>query len=72
MALLSPAKTPPDAVHWLVTETLNVISSPAMKEKLFKSGFLARPKGGKEAWARMTKEMGVFTDIINSAHIPKL
>ena len=43
-----------------------------MKEKLFKSGFLARPKGGKEAWTRMTKEMGVFTDIINNAHIPKL
>jgi tripartite-type tricarboxylate transporter receptor subunit TctC len=72
MALLAPAKTPPDAVHWLETETLKVMSSPAMKEKLFKSGFLARPKGGKEAWARMTKEMGVFTDIINSAHIPKL
>ena len=72
MALMAPAKTPPDAVKWLETETVKVMASPAMKEKLFKAGFLARPKGGKDAWARMTKEMGVFTDIINSAHIPKL
>ena len=72
MALLAPAKTPPETVKWIETETVKVMSTPQMKEKLFKAGFLVRPKGGKEAWARMTKEMTVFTDIINSAHIPKL
>jgi tripartite-type tricarboxylate transporter receptor subunit TctC len=72
MALLAPAKTPPEFVKWLETETIKVMSTPQMKEKLFKAGFLVRPKGGAAAWARMTKEMGVFKTIIDSAHITKL
>ena len=72
MALLAPAKTPPDDVKWLEGATMKVLSSPQMKEKLYKSGFLARPKGGAAAWTRMTHEMTAFKNIIDSAHIPKL
>jgi tripartite-type tricarboxylate transporter receptor subunit TctC len=72
MAMLAPAKTPPDHVKWLEAATLKVLSSPQMKEKLYKSGFLVRPKGGAEAWARMTKEMSTFKTIIDTAHIKKL
>jgi hypothetical protein len=56
--LLAPAKTPPEIVKWLEQETLKVLSTPEMKEKLFKAGFLVRPKGADAAWARVTKEIG--------------
>lgn len=72
MALLAPAKTPPEFVKWLETETLKVMSTPQMKQKLYKSGFLVRPQGGAAAWARMTKEMVTFKAIIDGAHIQKL
>lgn len=72
MALLAPAKTPPEFVKWLERETIKVLSTAQMKEKLFKSGFLVRPKGGADAWARMTKEMTVFKNIIEKAHIKQL
>jgi len=72
MALLAPAKTPPENVKWLETETLKVLSTPQMKEKLHKSGFLVRPKGGAAAWARMTKEMGTFKSIIDQAGIKQM
>ena len=55
--LLAPAKTPPEVVKWLETETLKVLSTPEMKEKLYKAGFLVRPKGADAAWARVTKEI---------------
>ena len=72
MALLAPAKTPPEFVKWLETETLKVMSRPQMQEKLHKSGFQVRAKGGASAWARMTKEMATFKAIIDGAHIQKL
>ena len=55
--LLAPSKTPPEAVKWLETETLKVLATPEMKEKLYKSGFQVRPKGADAAWARVTKEI---------------
>ena len=70
--LLAPAKTPPEAVKWLETETLKVLGTPEMKEKLFKSGFQVRPKGAKDAWARVTKEIDMFKGIIEQAGIKKL
>jgi tripartite-type tricarboxylate transporter receptor subunit TctC len=72
MALLAPSKAPPEAVKWLETETVKALSTPQMKEKLFKSGFLVRAKGSKECWARMTHEMDVYKGIIDGAHIAKL
>ncbi len=72
MALLAPAKTPPEAVKWLEAETLKVISTPEMKERLFKSGFLVRPKGAGDCWKRLTHEMDLFKGIIDAAHIAKL
>jgi tripartite-type tricarboxylate transporter receptor subunit TctC len=72
MALLAPAKAPPDIVKWLEAATLKTMSTPQMKEKLFKSGFLVRPKGAKDCWARMTHEMDVYKGIIDGAHVAKL
>ena len=45
--LATPAETPPEIVKWLEQETLKVLSTPEMKEKLFKAGFLVRPKGAR-------------------------
>jgi tripartite-type tricarboxylate transporter receptor subunit TctC len=70
--LLAPAKTPTEAVKWLETETLKVLGTPEMKEKLYKAGFQVRPKGAKDAWARVTKEIDVFKGIIEQAGIQKL
>jgi tripartite-type tricarboxylate transporter receptor subunit TctC len=70
--LLAPAKTPPEIVKWLERETLKVLQTPEMKEKLLKAGFLVRPRGGDAAWARVQKEIGVFKDVLEQAGIPKL
>ena len=71
-ALLAPSKTPPEIVKWLETETLKVLAHEEMKEKLYKAGFQVRPKGADAAWARVTKEITLFRDIINQAGIAKL
>lgn len=70
--LLAPAKTPPEAIKWLEQETLKVLGTADMKEKLYKAGFLVRPKGADAAWARVTKEITMFKDIIDQAGIQKL
>jgi tripartite-type tricarboxylate transporter receptor subunit TctC len=70
--LLAPAKTPPDIVKWLETETLKVLSTQQMKDKLYAQGFLVRPKGAKDEWARVVKEIDMFKSIIDESHIEKL
>lgn len=70
--LLAPSKTPPEIVQWLEAETLKVLGTPEMKERLYKSGFQVRPKGAKDAWARVIKEMDMFKAIIDQAGIKKL
>ena len=70
--LLAPAKTPPASVKWLETETLKVLSTPEMKDKLFNAGFEVRPQGADAAWARVTKEIEVFKQIIDQAGVKKL
>jgi tripartite-type tricarboxylate transporter receptor subunit TctC len=70
--LLAPAKTPPDAVKWLEKETLKVLSTPEMKEKLYAAGFQVRAKGADAAWARVTREIDLFRGIIEQAGIQKL
>jgi tripartite-type tricarboxylate transporter receptor subunit TctC len=70
--LMAPAKTPLEAVSWLEKETLKVLGTPEMKDKLYKSGFQVRAKGAKDAWARVTKEIDLFKDIIEQAGITKL
>ena len=70
--LLAPAKTPPEVVKWLETETLKVLNTQEMKDKMFQNGFLVRPKGAAACWARATKEMDTFKQIIDQAGIKKL
>jgi hypothetical protein len=43
-----------------------------MKDKLYKAGFLVRPEGADAAWARVTKEIGMFKQIIEQAGIKKM
>jgi hypothetical protein len=45
---------------------------PDIKEKLYNAGFQVNPKGAKAAWARVTKEIVIFRDIIDQAGIKKL
>jgi tripartite-type tricarboxylate transporter receptor subunit TctC len=71
-ALLAPAKTPPEVVKWLETETIKVLSKPDIKEKLYRAGFQARPLGGAHAWARLMQEIKTFKAIIDQAGIQKL
>ena len=59
-------------IKWLETETLKVLSTPDMKEKLFKAGFQVRPKGADAAWERVTKEITIFRDVLTQAGIQKL
>jgi tripartite-type tricarboxylate transporter receptor subunit TctC len=70
--LLAPTKTPPEVVAWLEKETLKILGTPDMKEKLYKAGFQVRAKGAKDAWARVTKEIEIFKDVIEKAGIKKL
>jgi tripartite-type tricarboxylate transporter receptor subunit TctC len=69
---LAPAKTPSADVKWLESETLKVLRTPDMKDKLFQAGFLVRPKGADAAWARVSREMDVFKQIIDQAGVKKL
>jgi len=70
--LLAPSKTPPEAIKWIETETLKVLGTAEMKEKLYKAGFQVRAKGAKDAWTRVTKEIDMFKNIIDQAGISKL
>jgi tripartite-type tricarboxylate transporter receptor subunit TctC len=71
-ALLAPAKTPPEAVKWLETETLKVLKSKDVHDKLTKAGFLVRAQGADACWKRVTHEIDLFKDIIEKAHIKKM
>jgi len=71
-ALLAPAKTPPEAVKWLETETLKVLNTKDIQDKLHKAGFMVRAQGADACWKRVTNEIGLFKGIIESAHIKKM
>jgi tripartite-type tricarboxylate transporter receptor subunit TctC len=70
--LLAPARTPPEIVKWLEQETLKVLATPEMKDKLYQQGFQVRAKGADAAWARVTKEIELFKQIIDQAGVKKL
>jgi tripartite-type tricarboxylate transporter receptor subunit TctC len=70
--MLAPAKTPPDVVRWLEQESLKVLATPQMKEKLYAAGFQVRPKGAADAWTRVTREIDMFKGIIDQAGIQRL
>src|SRR5262249_10732988 len=72
MVLLAPAKTPSAEIKLLENATLKVLLTAEMKDKLFQAGFLVRAKGADAAWARVTKEITTFKQIIDQAGITKL
>ena len=69
---LAPAKTPRENVKWLEWETLKVLATSEMKEKLYMAGFQVRLQGADAAWARVTREIDMFKQIIDQAGIQKL
>ncbi len=71
-ALLAPAKTPPDAIKWLEAETVKVMQMKEIQDKLHKAGFVIHGKGADACWKRVTNEIVLFKDIIETAHIAKL
>ena len=70
--LLAPAKAPREIVAWLEQETLKVLGTPEMKERLYQTGFQVRPKGAKDAWVRLTKEIELYKTIIEQAGIKRM
>ncbi|HEX4407277.1 MAG TPA: tripartite tricarboxylate transporter substrate binding protein [Xanthobacteraceae bacterium] len=70
--LMAPAKTPPANVKWLEAETLKVLAMQDLKDKFFQAGFFVRAKGADAAWARVSKEITLFKDVIEKAGIKKL
>ena len=70
MVLLAPAEMPPAEIKWLESATLKVLLAPEMKDKLFQAGFLVRAKGADAAWARVTKEITTFKQIIDRQELP--
>jgi tripartite-type tricarboxylate transporter receptor subunit TctC len=70
--LLAPSKMPADSVKWLEAETLKVLGTAEMKDRLFKAGFQVRAKGAAAAWERVSKEVDLFKGIIEQAGITKL
>jgi len=70
--LLAPAKTPPEDVKWLETQTLKVLAAPETSGKLVAAGFQVRVKGANAAWTRVMKEIDMFKQIIDQAGVKKL
>jgi tripartite-type tricarboxylate transporter receptor subunit TctC len=70
--LMAPAKTPPANVKWLEAETLKILATREINDKFFQAGFFVRAKGADAAWQRVSKEIGLFKDIIDQAGIKKL
>jgi len=68
-AIMAPAKTPPEVVSKLEKVTLDILSKPAMRQKLTQSGFEVQAKNGKAHMARVAKEVPMFKDIIVKAGI---
>jgi tripartite-type tricarboxylate transporter receptor subunit TctC len=71
-ALLAPAKTPPEAIKWLETEAVKILKMKDIQDKLHNAGFLVRAQGADAAWARVNKEIALFKNIIETAHIQKM
>jgi hypothetical protein len=61
-----------DAQTFETGRRLQSDSTPDMTEKLYKAGFQVRPKGGADAWARLTKEIKTLKAIINQAGNKKM
>jgi tripartite-type tricarboxylate transporter receptor subunit TctC len=70
--LMAPANTPPENARWLEAATLKILAAQDTKDKFFQAGFFVRAKGADAAWARVTKEITVFKQVIDNAGIKKL
>jgi tripartite-type tricarboxylate transporter receptor subunit TctC len=71
-ALMAPAQTPPEVVRQLEKVALDILSKPAMRQRLTEAGFEVTARDGKGHMARVAKEVPMFRDIIAQAEIKKL
>jgi tripartite-type tricarboxylate transporter receptor subunit TctC len=71
-ALMAPAKTPPEIVSQLEKVALDILNTPAMRQRLSQAGFEVTARDGKGHTERLAKEVPMFRDIIAQAGIKKL
>jgi tripartite-type tricarboxylate transporter receptor subunit TctC len=69
VALLAPAKTPPDIIKALEQATLDALKKQDLRDKMQKAGFFVQAKTGEEHSQRIKREVPMFRDIIKTAGI---
>jgi tripartite-type tricarboxylate transporter receptor subunit TctC len=71
-ALLAPAKTHPEIVNRLGTETLAILRRPEMRERLFQLAFEVQARSGQDHMARVAREVPMFRNIISQAGLKRM
>ena len=72
VALMAPARTPPEIVARLEQETLAALARPELRDRLLQSGFAVEARPGKVHAGRIAREVPMFRDLIERAGIKKL
>jgi tripartite-type tricarboxylate transporter receptor subunit TctC len=72
VALMAPARTPPEIVAQLEHETLAILNRPDIRDRLVQSGFAVEAKPGKVHAERISREVPMFRELISKAGIKKL
>jgi tripartite-type tricarboxylate transporter receptor subunit TctC len=72
VALMAPARTPPEIVARLERETLAALARPELRDRLLQSGFAVEARAGKVHAGRIAREVPMFRELIERAGIKKL
>jgi tripartite-type tricarboxylate transporter receptor subunit TctC len=72
VALMAPARTPPEIVARLERETLAALARPELRDRLLQSGFAVEARTGKAHAGRIAREVPMFRELIERAGIKKL
>jgi tripartite-type tricarboxylate transporter receptor subunit TctC len=72
VALMAPARTPPEIVARLERETLAALARPEVRDRLLQSGFAVEARTGKAHAGRIAREVPMFRELIERAGIKKL
>jgi tripartite-type tricarboxylate transporter receptor subunit TctC len=71
-SLMAPSKVSEDIRNHLEKVALEILNTPAMRERLTKAGFEVTARDGKGHRARIEKEVPMYKNIIEQAGIKKL
>jgi tripartite-type tricarboxylate transporter receptor subunit TctC len=69
VAMMAPAKTPPDIVKQLEKAALEGLTNPGVGDRMLKGGFQVVARNAEQHAARISREFTMFQDIINKAGI---